>query len=107
METIVAVLGATSKPGYFLLHPKAPESQTTQSKGPRSGDAQGQYEGHTAGNRKQMKSTRRSFAANPNGVPNRWQMLQIYGTRSRAQPPQDCPLLGAGCLRASHGSAPA
>src|ERR1700739_738255 len=107
METILAVLIATSKPGYFLLHPSAPEMKTRQSKGILSDDAQGQYEGRTAGNRKQVKSTRRSFAANPDKVPNGWQMLQIYWTRSRAQPPQDCPLLWAGCLRGPHGSAPA
>src|SRR5579864_6735628 len=107
METILAVLVATSKPGYFLLHPIAPEMKTTQSKRLMSDNAQRQYEGGTAGNRKQMKSTRRSVAADPNGVPNGRQMLQIYWTRSRAQPPQDCPVLWAGCLRAPHGSAPA
>jgi hypothetical protein len=52
METILAVLVATSKPGYFLLHPIAPEMKTTQSKGTLSDDAQGQHEGGTAGNRK-------------------------------------------------------
>ena len=67
METIVPVPIATSKPGYFLLNPIAPEMKTTQSKATLSDDAQGQHEGGTAGNRKQVKSTRRSFAANPNG----------------------------------------
>jgi hypothetical protein len=45
METILAVLVATSKPGYFLLHPIAPEMKMTQSKDTLSDDAQGQYEG--------------------------------------------------------------
>src|SRR5690242_11887923 len=79
METILAVPVATSKPGYFLLHPIAPEMETTQSKGTLSDDAQGQHEGGTAGNRKQVKSTRRSFTADPNRVPNRWQISRSTG----------------------------
>jgi hypothetical protein len=41
----VAVPIATSKPGYLLLHPIAPEVKTTQSKGILSDDTQRQYEG--------------------------------------------------------------